>query len=231
MDFSYVKEAEFKCRESGFIVPTSVLDAMNEIDRRDFVPPNERNRALNDWAIPIFEGQTTSAPHMVMMMLSAAELGNGQVVLEIGTGSGYNTALLSKLVGKTGKVFSIERKEKLVEFAEGNLKKYDLPKNYKIILGDGTKGVEGEQFDRIIVTAVAPFVPSPLCWQLKEDGIMIIPVQRGNFQYLIKVRRVSGMPNQLQEYLDEESDYPPLEIIELTGVRFVKLIGEHGFKD
>ncbi|RMG30579.1 MAG: protein-L-isoaspartate O-methyltransferase [Methanobacteriota archaeon] len=231
MGFPYVKEAEYKCRESGFMVPHSVIDAMNKIDRTLFVPQRERARAKNDWAIPILDGQTTSAPHMVMMMLSAAEIKEGDIVLEIGTGSGYNTALLSLLVGSKGKVYSIERKELLIEFAKRNLSKVNLPSNYEILHGDGTKGIEGQEFDKILVTAAGPFIPSPLCWQLKIGGIMIIPVQRGSFQYLLKVSRLPEGKQEECIYCNPEDEYPPLAVKELTGVRFVRLIGDYGFKD
>ncbi len=230
MGFTYVREAEYKCRESGFAVPQSVIEVMNLIDRTLFVPQRERSRARNDWAIPIPDGQTTSAPHMIMMMLSAADIKDGNIVLEIGTGSGYNTALLSILVGSTGKVYSIERKRSLIEFANRNLSKVKIPKNVEIIHGDGTKGIDGKEFDRIIVTAAGPFIPAPLCRQLKVGGIMILPVQKGGFQYLLKVIRLPEGTHGDLTYCETGETYPPLQIEELTGVRFVRLIGEYGFK-
>ncbi len=229
----YLQEAIWKCQQSGIGVMPEVVDAMEKVDRKLFVPSHEKKRAEMDHAVPILSGQTTSAPHMILMMLCAATIRKGEKVLEVGTGSGYNTAILSILVGNEGKVVSIERIRDLIDFAKQNLSKIKLPNNYEIVFGDGTEGLKEQKFDKIIVTAAGPFIPAPLCWQLKDGGIMIIPVQDGYFQTLLKVRRLnSGEMNRgaYEKYLEANVKYPSIEIEELMAVQFVKLVGKHGFE-
>ena len=163
------------------ITDDAVLEAMREVPRHLFVAPGMEARAYGDHALPIGEGQTISQPFMVALMTQALELTGCEKVLEIGTGSGYQAAVLSKLAGQ---VFSIERVESLAARARGVLE--DLgASNVAIRVGDGTIGwKEFEPYDRIIVTAGAPEVPPSLEEQLGDAGIMAVPVGTQGLQEL-----------------------------------------------
>jgi len=142
--------------------------------------------ADEDTALPIVAEQTISQPSTVVSMLDALEVGTGMKVLEIGAGSGYNAALLSKLAKK---VYSIERIKELVELARKNLKKAGI-KNVNVIHADGKKGYAKEApYDRIIVTAAAKKIPDTLLKQLKNGGVLLMPVGPEYGQELIRVRR------------------------------------------
>ena len=192
-----------------------VAEAMLKVPRHVFVPPEYRREAYNDYPLPIGYDQTISAPHMVAIMCELLDLKEGMKVLEIGTGSGYHAAIVAELVGKDGKVITIERIPELAKRAEKTLKElgYD---NVIVIVGDGSEGYKDEApYDRIYVTATAPEVPPPLIDQLKEGGKMVIPI--GNFsQYL---------------YLIEKKKGGKIEKRNMGPVRFVPLIGKFGFKD
>jgi len=166
-----------------------VLAAMLNVPRHAFVPEELKTSAYDDCPLPIGEGQTISQPYMVAAMTEYLEVEKKHRVLEIGTGSGYQTAILAELAGM---VYTVERIGTLQKRAKEILDKlgYD---NVEYLLGDGTLGwPEESPFDRIIVTAGAPRVPQPLKDQLKENGIIIIPVG-GNFgQDLTKVVRKNG---------------------------------------
>ena len=169
---------------------------------------------------------------MVLIMLAkeALDANLGEKILEIGTGSGYNTALLSNLVGPEGTVYTIERHEKLIEFAQNNLENANIPNNYKIIHGDGTKGVVNMKFDKIIVTASGPYVPESLLDQLVDNGLLLIPVKTKSEELLLKIRKLTAGDNS-DKYLEKNSKYVNrLRIDDLGGVRFVPLIGEFGYK-
>ncbi len=208
---------------------------MAKVDRKLFVPEKEAKNAERDWAVPIPKKQTTSAPHMIMMMLAAAAIKEGDTILEIGTGSGYNTALLSLLAGDAGQVHSIERIPELLEFAKKNLDKVDHPNNITLNLGDGTIGLPGMTFDKILVTAAAPYVPHALCEQLRVSGILLIPVEDRWYQSLLRITRLEDSKQDNKDafssYFKENQDYPHLYVEYMTSVRFVKLIGENGFRE
>jgi len=138
-----------------------VLQAMVQVKRHLFVPPQLIDQAYGDYPLPIGEGQTISAPHMVAMMCAYLELKRGEKVLEIGAGSGYHAAVIAELIGEEGRIYSIERIEWLVEFSSENLKNAGY-KNVTVILGDGTLGLpEHAPYDKISVTCAAPDVPPP----------------------------------------------------------------------
>ncbi len=194
----------------GYIRSEKVREAFLRVPREHFVPERYRDFAYVDEPLPIGEGQTISAPHMVAIMTEALEVENGMNILEIGTGSGYQAAILSVL-NPDGKIITIERNPYLYKFAKKNLVPY---KNVKIVLGDGTKGFPEEApYDRILVTAGAPTVPEPLVKQLKKDGFMIIPVGDVYSQKLLKVFA--------------DGSYEDLRV----QCVFVPLIGEHGWKE
>ncbi len=183
-----------------------VLSAMEKIDRGAFVKGLFAERAYEDMPLPIACGQTISQPSVVGLMTQALELSPRDKVLEIGTGSGYQAAILSQLVRR---VYTIDRHRRLVREAEEVFRALNLT-NITTITGDGSHGLPDQApFDRIIVTAAAEDPPGPLLAQLREGGIMVLPVgQSDAVQHLIKVTRLS------QGY-----DYE-----ELRPVRFVPLV-------
>ncbi|HWF93211.1 MAG TPA: protein-L-isoaspartate(D-aspartate) O-methyltransferase [Terriglobales bacterium] len=169
-----------------------VLEAMASVPREDFIPAEFRNQAYEDHPLPIGEGQTISQPYIVAVTLAALELSTSSNVLEIGTGSGYQTALLSRLAGR---VYSIERIEELASGARATLERLGY-RNVIIITGDGTLGLPQHfPYDAIVVSAAAPRIPDPLLEQLGEGGRMVIPVGSRDIQQLQLVRKVNGRLN------------------------------------
>lgn len=192
-----------------------VLDAMLRVPRHLFVPPNVRGEAYVDTPLPIESGQTISAPHMVAIMCDLLDLREGMKVLEVGTGSGYNAAVMAELVGSTGHVYSVERMAPLTEFAKKNLKDVGYT-NVTVMLEDGSGGdLDHSPYDRISVTCAAPDIPQPLIEQLKPGGLMVIPVGT-SFQQLYLVKK------DLDGTVHKETK---------GGVIFVPLIGRYGFSD
>jgi protein-L-isoaspartate(D-aspartate) O-methyltransferase len=189
-----------------------VLAAMAKVPRHRFVPRHLWEQAYNDYPLPIGEDQTISQPYIVALMTEALELKGTEKVLELGTGSGYQTAVLAELAAQ---VFTIDRIPSLVLSAEKVLKELGYT-NITVQVGDGTLGWPGEApFDAILVTAGSPQVPPPLVDQLAMGGRIVIPVGDRYSQTLTRVRR---SPEGLRhEYLG--------------GCRFVKLIGRHGWQE
>jgi len=188
-----------------------VIDTMREISRHLFVEEALQGQAYNDYPLPIGHGQTISQPYMVALMTEALELKGHEKVLEIGTGSGYQTAILAKLAEK---IYSIERITDLAARARKILDQMNCY-NVEIKIFDGTYGWKDKSpFDGIMVTAGAPEIPQPLIDQLAPGGRMVIPVGEAGLQDLFQVIRTEG------------------ELIEknLGGCRFVKLIGQYGWE-
>jgi protein-L-isoaspartate(D-aspartate) O-methyltransferase len=189
-----------------------VLKAMLKVPRHLFVDEALRDQAYGDFPLPIGEGQTISQPYIVALMTEALELKGNERVLEIGTGSGYQTAILAELALW---VYTIERFPTLLERAKKVLKELGY-KNISFKLDDGTLGwKEAAPFDAIIVTAASPDIPPPLVEQLAEGGRMVIPVGDEFSQTLIKGVKRGGK----------------LHTKALEPVRFVKLVGAYGFKE
>ena len=167
-----------------------VLQAMRSVHRHRLVPQNQRANAYQDRPLPIGDGQTISQPYIVAYMTDLLDPRKGMKVLEIGTGSGYQAAVLAEIVDE---VYTIEIVEKLGRRAQNDLKKmgYD---NIHVRIGDGYAGwQEHAPYDAILVTAAAPKIPQPLIDQLKEGGRMIIPVGPvGQLQELVQVEKVDG---------------------------------------
>ena len=164
-----------------------VLEAMDTIPRHRFVDPAFLTRAYGDHALPTLEGQTISQPWIVARMLELLELGPGLRVLEIGTGTGYNTALLARLAGQ---VFSVERVADLLRAARRQLDQLGIS-NVALRHGDGSLGwQEFAPYDRVLVAAAAPHVPEALKSQLAPDGVMVIPVGGSRAQHLEVWRRL-----------------------------------------
>lgn len=192
------------------ITDLAVLHAFDLTPRHEFVPTGMRHRAYEDSALPIGNGQTISQPSTHARYLSLLRLSGSDRVLEIGTGSGYQTALLSHLAGQ---VFSIERVAALVDRARDALRVAGA-RNVSILTGDGTLGWrEYAPYDSILVTAGAPELPEPLCDQLAEGGRMLIPLGDREEQMLTLVSRRG----------DE------LERRDIGPVRFVPLIGQYAW--
>lgn len=172
-------------RRAG-INDTAVLSAVESVPRDMFVPDAFRDRAYEDTALPIACGQTISQPYVVAFMTAALEVQRRMLVLEIGTGSGYQTAVLSPLVRR---VYTIERQRDLLKEASDRFKQLKLT-NVVTRFGDGFKGwPEVAPFDRIIGTAAAPVVPMNLVKQLTEGGMMIIPIGLSGNQTITRVIR------------------------------------------
>jgi protein-L-isoaspartate(D-aspartate) O-methyltransferase len=189
-----------------------VLSAFRKVPRHLFVSEALREQAYGDYPLPIGEQQTISQPYIVAEMTQALELSRDDRVLEVGTGSGYQAAILAQIVFR---VYTVERRRTLYMQAR-NL--FDQLNYHNIVTryADGTKGWEEESpFDAIVVTAGAPEMPEVLINQLAEGGRLVIPVGNQHTQQLIKIYRDKGSIQQT----------------DLGGCRFVKLVGEHGWKE
>jgi protein-L-isoaspartate(D-aspartate) O-methyltransferase len=173
-------------RRAG-IGDTRVLGAIEKTPREKFVPASFEDQAYENMALPIGNGQTVSQPYVVALMTEKLELGERQSVLEIGTGSGYQTAILSNLCRR---VFSIERHRELLRDAERRFDELRL-RNIVCRFGDGTKGwAEQAPYERVIVTAAAAEVPAILVDGLAAGGILVVPVGEDHRdQQLVRVRR------------------------------------------
>lgn len=189
-----------------------VLVAMRKVPRHEFLPEAIRGMAYADNALPLGEGQTMSQPYMVALMTEFLALTGTERVLEIGTGSGYQAAVLAELCGK---VYTVERIKTLADKARATLDRLGY-KSVAIKTYDGTYGwKEMAPFDAIMVTAGSPDIPAPLVEQLKEGGRMVIPVGERYGQELIKVVKTA------EGIITERS----------TPCVFVPLIGNHGWKE
>ena len=187
-----------------------VLAAMFHVPRHEFVSAEYRDQVYEDHPIPIGEGQTLSQPYIVAIMLEALALIPPDRVLEVGTGSGYQTALLAEIVRE---VYSVERHESLARTARSTLSRLGYA-NVSVTLGDGSQGLpERAPFDAIVVSAAAPQIPRPLFEQLREGGRMAIPVGPAHAQELLLARKQTGQS----------------VISNLEGCRFVPLIGSEGY--
>jgi protein-L-isoaspartate(D-aspartate) O-methyltransferase len=197
------------------ITDTRVLKALETVPRHLFVDEGLIDQAYNDNPLPIGEKQTISQPYIVALMTQALELKGKERVLEIGTGSGYQAAILAQLADR---VFSIER---IAALASRSRKILDQLHYYNIAIrvGDGSYGWKEEApFDAIITTAAAPGIPKYLIEQLVVGGRLIVPVGGRDVQTLYKLTRLSENTNDIKKE-------------DLGGCRFVSLIGESGWKD
>ncbi len=192
------------------ITDPDVLRVMDQVPREQFVPPKLRSQAYADGPLSIGHGQTISQPYIVALMTQYFRLKPNIEVLEIGTGSGYQTAVLSRLAAN---VYTIERHAELSDCARDILDRLGF-ENIEYFVGDGSCGWPRKRlFERIIVTATVPKIPEPLTEQLSEDGIMVIPVGTGGIQELLMCRKKAQK----------------LQMINICDCRFVKLIGKYGF--
>ena len=200
---------EHQIRARGVHDPR-VLAAMEEVPRHLFIPPPYDRNAYEDSPLPIGNGQTISQPYIVAVMTELLQLKSTDNVLEIGTGTGYQAAILSRIVRR---VTSVERIPAVADLAHRNLAAlhYD---NIEIIVGDGTLGYQkNSPYNGIIVTAASPDIPKPLTEQLAEGGRMVVPAGGRDVQELLVLEKHGDMITR--------SEY--------GGVRFVPLIGEYGW--
>lgn len=205
-------DAQLRARS---ISDARVLKLMETMPRHLFVDEGLIDKAYNDSPLPIGEKQTISQPYIVALMTEALALKGRERVLEIGTGSGYQTAILAKLADR---VFSIERVATLAARARRILDRLSCY-NVAIRVGDGSYGWKEEApFDAIITTAAAPLVPRYLVEQLSPGGCLVVPVGSRDVQTLYKITRSTENPDQLKKE-------------DLGGCRFVSLIGESGWKE
>jgi len=209
MDFQTLRlrmvEEQLKRRD---IQDEKVLSAFLKVPRHEFVPEDFRKSAYADYPLPIGQEQTISQPYIVALMTQLLKLTGAEKILEIGTGSGYQTAILAELAEE---VCSIERFPDLAMNAKNVLAKLDYA-NIKIKTGDGTLGwPESAPFDRIIVTAASLAIPQPLIKQLKNQGILVIPLGEAYAQVLTVARKNNDI----------------IDLERICGCVFVPLVGKY----
>lgn len=199
-------------KREGRIRTAEVEKAFLEVPRENFVPEMIKNYAYVDTPLEIGNGQTISAPHMVAIMCEALDIKKGQSILEIGAGSGYHAAIVSKIVGENGHVYTVERFPSLAERAKKNLENAGI-KNVTVETGDGSEGLpQHAPYERIYVTCAAPEIPKPLVEQLKDLGKMLVPVGR----LICNLELIEKKGNKVTSE-------------DICGCSFVPLIGKHGF--
>lgn len=195
----------------GWVKTERVKKAFLKVDRGRFVPAESQGQAYVNHALPIGFGQTISQPLVVALTTEALDVGEGHKVLDVGCGSGYQTALLAELAGSKGRVYAVDRVPELVEGAKTRLAG---KRNVEWVVGDGSLGLPGKApFDRVVVTAACPSAPPALLEQLREGGKLVAPVGSRWHQDLVLVEKVRG------EALTRS----------LLPVVFVPLVGEQGF--
>jgi protein-L-isoaspartate(D-aspartate) O-methyltransferase len=200
-----------KLKRERRIISPEVEKAFLETPRELFVPDPLKKYAYIDSPLEIGNGQTISAPHMIAIMIEELDLRKDQKVLEIGAGSGYHAAIVAKIIGGKGHIYTIDRFETLAEYATENLKNANI-KNVTVETGDGSEGLlKYAPYDRIYVTCAAPDIPQPLVDQLRDPGKLMVPVGR----MLCSLKLVEKKENNLT-------------IFDLGGCAFVPLVGKHG---
>jgi protein-L-isoaspartate(D-aspartate) O-methyltransferase len=189
-----------------------VLEAIRALPRSDFVPAELAGRAAVDAPLPIPHAQVTTQPSLVAQMVAALGLEGSDRVLEIGTGYGWQTALLARLAAQ---VFSVERYADLAAFARAALARAGLA-NIQVVVADGTEGLpEHAPFDAVLVAAAFPEVPPPLVEQLADGGRLVQPIGPGGYDDVILFERRGDALDRVRS---------------LTGARFVRLVGRHGYQ-
>ncbi len=207
----------------GILQDEEVIRSMRRVPREEFLPESLRESAYSDTPLPLFEGQTISAPHMVAMMCQYLRLKKGDKVLEVGAGSGYHAAVIAEIVasketGNDGHVYTLEIVKTLAEFAERNLKRTAYSRIATVLFRDGSIGLpEYAPYDKILVTATAPNIPPTLIEQLKPGGLLVSPVGEPHSFQVLRI---------LKKDIDEK-----IETSDLGGVAFVPLRGKYGWRE
>jgi protein-L-isoaspartate(D-aspartate) O-methyltransferase len=198
-------------RRAG-VADLRLLDAIRAVDRVGFVPPELSAEAELDRPLPIPHGQVTTQPSLVARMVEALELRGDERVLEIGTGYGWQTALLSRLAAE---VWSVERWDDVAVTAQQHLARAGAT-NVEVVVGDGSEGLPGHApFEAILVSAAFPHVPPPLAAQLRETGRLVQPIGPGGSEDVVLFVKRAGELHALRT---------------VTGARFVELVGRHGYR-
>jgi len=214
-DFATEREAmvERQLRRRGITDP-AILDAFRAVPREAFVDESRAHLAYGDHPLPIEAGQTVSQPYIVALMIQEAGIALGDTVLEVGSGSGYAAAVISRIAGR---VIGIERQQQLVDIAKERLRRLGFD-NVEIVGGDGTRGwAAAAPYDAILAAASGSHIPQPLVDQLKDGGRLVIPLgEPGWVQHLVKATKRSD---------------GSLDKADLGAVRFVPLIGEEGWNE
>ncbi|KXA92537.1 protein-L-isoaspartate O-methyltransferase [candidate division MSBL1 archaeon SCGC-AAA259E17] len=204
-------------KRRAYLKSPEVIRAFQNVPREEFVPSRMKEEAYADRPLPIGQGQTISAPSMIAIMLEALEVKKENKILEIGTGSGYNAALLAELAGEEGEVYTIERLESVSKTGRKNLERtgYD---RVEVVVGDGTRGYQEEApWDRILVTACAPEISEPFVNQTETGGRIAVPVGSHYMsQTLLIVEKTGENETEVQRH---------------GGCAFVPLVGEHGWDE
>ncbi len=191
------------------------LDAFAKVKRENFISEKLKDYAYEDAPLPLVRGKTISQPTTVMIMTSALEINQGDKIFEVGTGSGYQSALLASLIGNSGRIITTEVVPELVEFSKANFKKSEI-KNVEAYECDGSKGMKNEApFDKIIITAACKDFPQPLIDQLNVGGLIIAPVGNKDEQTMIRGRKLEN---------------GRLELEFLGPFLFTPMYGDYGFE-
>jgi len=218
MDYSSLRERLVKelIRE-GVLKTPAIISAFRKVPRELFVRGRFKVLAYADTPLPIGSGQTISAPSMVAIMTEELKPSRAHKVLEVGTGSGYQAAIIAELVKPEGHVWSVEIVPELAEFAESNLRRLSYSAYVSVLIRDGSSGVpEYAPYDRIIVTAASPEIPEPLLNQLKCGGRLVIPV--------------GGIHLQTLKVVVKDSNCRVIVRNSVPCV-FVPLVGKYGYRD
>ena len=199
----------------GALKTPKIIEAFRNVPRHLFIPLHEIRYAYEDIALPTYKGQTISQPYTVAIMTEALAPKEGEKILEVGAGSGWQAAILGYCVGPTGKVITIEIDEDLARFARRNIKKVGL-KNVEVIIGDGSLGYEEEApYDGCMITAACPEIPKPIVEQVKVGGRIVAPV--GSLFEQAMILAYKGKGNKLEKRY-------------LGPFIFVPLRGKYGFR-
>lgn len=183
--------------EEGFLKSPAIIKAFQKIDRADFVLPQFKNQAYANYPLAILSGQTISQPATVAFMLELLSPANGQKILEVGSGSGWQTALLAKIAGPQGQIHALEINQPLLDFARANLEKYGF-KNIFLRRGNGWQGLpETAPFDRIIVAAAAAEIPEALKEQLPIGGRLVLPVGESRQAIVLLIKKSASDFDQI----------------------------------
>jgi len=204
--------------KSKVLKTPKIIEAFEKIPRHEFVTKEYISSSYMDFALPTLKGSTISQPSTVAIMTEALNPQEGEKILEIGTGSGWQTSLLAYIIGNKGKVVTIEFDPDLVEFAKKNIHRLGI-KNVEVILGDGSLGYKKEApYDKIIFTCATPSIPKPVKEQLRMGGRIVAPVGSIEVQRMLAIDRVGK-----DEFA--ESEVEPVSFV------FVGLKGKYGYKE